>query len=147
MGLKAGTPIHQVAIDQYSSDRVPMPESKTCEPPRKWSRVIGLTRVNAMVVPGSGQVKRQAEQEGLNKIFQRPVSIGREAGCSMCLAMNRSAGTRSAMPSTSNRNLKASKGRWSNTLGLSAMALQRPFVVTFTDIRQWDYQSSSKAIT
>ena len=79
-------------------------------------------RVDAMVVPGSGQVKRQAEAEGLDKIFTEAGFEWREAGCSMCLAMNPDKlepGQRCA--STSNRNFEGRQGRG----GFNASGLTR----------------------
>ncbi|MDC0935746.1 3-isopropylmalate dehydratase large subunit, partial [Pirellulales bacterium] len=74
------------------------------------------SHVNAMVVPGSGQVKHQAEEEGLDRIFQEAGFEWREAGCSMCLAMNPdklSPGERCA--STSNRNFEGRQGKGGRT--------------------------------
>src|SRR5262245_15986548 len=68
--------------------------------------------VNAMVVPGSGQVKKEAEAEGLDRIFREAGFDWREAGCSMCLAMNPDKlepGERCA--STSNRNFEGRQGK------------------------------------
>ena len=79
-----------------------------------------------MVVPGSGQVKIQAELEGLDKIFKEAGFDWREAGCSMCLAMNPdklAPGERSA--STSNRNFEGRQGRGGRTLH-HARPLQLP---------------------
>ncbi len=74
--------------------------------------IVWPTRVHAMVVPGSGQVKRQAEQEGLDRVFREAGFDWREAGCSMCLGMNPDIlkpGERCA--STSNRNFEGRQGK------------------------------------
>lgn len=94
--------------------------------------------VNAIVVPGSGQVKRQAEAEGLDKIFIEAGFEWRLPGCSMCLAMNDDrleAGDRCA--STSNRNFEGRQGRGSRTHLVSpAMAAAAAIAGHFVDIRK-----------
>ena len=98
--------------------------------------------VDAMVVPGSSQVKQQAEQEGLDKIFTSAGFQWREAGCSMCLAMNPdqlSPGQRCA--STSNRNFEGRQGKGGRTHLVSpAMAAAAAVAGHFVDIRQWQYK-------
>ena len=100
-------------------------------------------KVHAMVVPGSGQVKRQAEKEGLDKIFRDAGFDWREAGCSMCLAMNPdklAPGERCA--STSNRNFEGRQGKGGRTHLVSpAMAVAAAIEGHFVDVRQWTYQS------
>ena len=97
-----------------------------------------------MVVPGSGQVKRQAEREGLDEIFRQAGFDWREAGCSMCLAMNPdklAPGERCA--STSNRNFEGRQGRGGRTHLVSpAMAVAAAITGHFVDVRQWDYQQA-----
>jgi 3-isopropylmalate/(R)-2-methylmalate dehydratase large subunit len=95
--------------------------------------------VHAMVVPGSGQVKRQAEQEGLDAVFREAGFEWREAGCSMCLAMNPdklSPGERCA--STSNRNFEGRQGKGGRTHLVSpAMAAAAAIEGRFVDVRDW----------
>ena len=100
-------------------------------------------RVSAMVVPGSGVVKRQAEEEGLDKIFVEAGFEWREAGCSMCLAMNPDKlepGERCA--STSNRNFEGRQGRGGLTHLVSPeMAAAAAVAGHFVDIRDWDFKA------
>jgi 3-isopropylmalate/(R)-2-methylmalate dehydratase large subunit len=95
--------------------------------------------VNAMVVPGSGLVKQQAEKEGLDRVFKDAGFEWREAGCSMCLAMNPdklAPGERCA--STSNRNFEGRQGRGGRTHLVSpAMAAAAACAGHFVDIRDW----------
>ena len=97
------------------------------------------TRVNAMVVPGSQQVKAQAEKEGLDRIFREAGFDWREPGCSMCLGMNPdilSPGERCA--STSNRNFEGRQGRGGRTHLVSPeMAAAAAIAGHFVDIREW----------
>ena len=95
--------------------------------------------VSAMIVPGSGLVKEQAEQEGLDKIFIAAGFEWREAGCSMCLAMNPDRlqpGERCA--STSNRNFEGRQGYKGRTHLVSPiMAAAAAVEGHFVDIRTW----------
>ncbi len=95
-----------------------------------------------MVVPGSGQVKRQAEAEGLDRVFKEAGFEWREAGCSMCLAMNPDKlepGERCA--STSNRNFEGRQGKGGRTHLVSpAMAAAAAIAGHFVDVRQWNYK-------
>jgi 3-isopropylmalate/(R)-2-methylmalate dehydratase large subunit len=97
------------------------------------------TGVRAMVVPGSGLVKQQAEQEGLDRLFKEAGFEWREAGCSMCLAMNADVlqpGDRCA--STSNRNFEGRQGAGGRTHLVSpAMAVAAAVEGHFVDIRHW----------
>jgi 3-isopropylmalate/(R)-2-methylmalate dehydratase large subunit len=98
------------------------------------------SRVAAMVVPGSGLVKQQAEEEGLDKVFLGAGFEWREPGCSMCLGMNDDIlrpGERCA--STSNRNFEGRQGRGGRTHLVSPqMAAAAAVAGHFVDVREWD---------
>ena len=100
------------------------------------------SHVNAMIVPGSMQIKRQAEQEGLAKIFVDAGFEWRDAGCSMCLAMNEDIlldGERCA--STSNRNFEGRQGRGGRTHLVSPMmAAAAAIAGHFVDVRDWEFK-------
>jgi 3-isopropylmalate/(R)-2-methylmalate dehydratase large subunit len=143
MGLAAGTPLTDVKIDRVfigSCTNARIGDLRAAAAVVKGHRVAGT--VHAMVVPGSGQVKRQAEQEGLDRIFKEAGFEWREAGCSMCLAMNPDKlepGERCA--STSNRNFEGRQGKGGRTHLVSpAMAAAAAVTGHFVDVRQWDYQ-------
>jgi 3-isopropylmalate/(R)-2-methylmalate dehydratase large subunit len=107
------------------------------------ARIAGGKTVNAnvyaMIVPGSGLVKEQAEAEGLDKIFKAAGFDWREPGCSMCLAMNPdklAPGERCA--STSNRNFEGRQGYRGRTHLVSpAMAAAAAIAGHFVDVREW----------
>jgi len=96
--------------------------------------------VGAMIVPGSGLVKLQAEEEGLDRVFQDAGFEWRQAGCSMCLGMNPdilSPGERCA--STSNRNFEGRQGKGGRTHLVSpVMAAAAAIAGHFVDIREWE---------
>jgi 3-isopropylmalate/(R)-2-methylmalate dehydratase large subunit len=95
-------------------------------------------RVPAMVVPGSGLVKAQAEAEGLDRIFREARFEWRHAGCSMCVAMNGDAGKpQERIASTSNRNFEGRQGRGVRTHLMSpAMAAAAALTGHLTDVRK-----------
>jgi 3-isopropylmalate/(R)-2-methylmalate dehydratase large subunit len=103
--------------------------------------------VQAIVVPGSGRVKIQAEKEGLDQIFVEAGFEWRDAGCSMCLAMNPDyllPGQRCA--STSNRNFEGRQGRDGRTHLVSpAMAAAAAIEGHFVDVRDWKFKAYQQA--
>ncbi|MEM7477457.1 MAG: 3-isopropylmalate dehydratase large subunit [Planctomycetota bacterium] len=144
MGLKAGTRIEEIPIDRVFIGSC---TNARIEDLRSVAKVVqGYKKCpdvkNAMVVPGSGQVKQQAEEEGLHHTILEAGFEWREAGCSMCLAMNPDRlepGERCA--STSNRNFEGRQGKGSRTHLVSpAMAAAAAIEGRFTDIRGWDYK-------
>ena len=96
--------------------------------------------VNALVVPGSANIKKQAEAEGLDQVFREAGFEWREAGCSMCLGMNSDTlmpGERCA--STSNRNFEGRQGKGGRTHLVSPqMAAGAAIAGHFVDIREWE---------
>ncbi len=144
MGLTAGTPLNSVTLDRVfigSCTNARIEDLRAAAAVAKGYHVSG--DVDAMVVPGSGQVKRQAEQEGLDRIFKDAGFDWREAGCSMCLAMNPdklAPGERCA--STSNRNFEGRQGKGGRTHLVSpAMAAAAAIRGHFVDIREWSYKA------
>jgi 3-isopropylmalate/(R)-2-methylmalate dehydratase large subunit len=140
MGLTPGTPITQIRIDKVfigSCTNSRIEDLRLAASYLKGKKVA--TSVHAMVVPGSGLVKRQAEEEGLDSVFRDAGFEWREAGCSMCLAMNADVlqpGERCA--STSNRNFEGRQGKGGRTHLVSpAMAVAAAVEGHFVDIRSW----------
>ena len=140
MDLTAGTPISEIAIDRIFFGSC---TNGRIEDLRAGARLLeGKTihpDVHAMVVPGSGLVKMQAEEEGLDVIFKNAGFEWREPGCSMCLGMNPDIlmpGERCA--STSNRNFEGRQGRNGRTHLVSPeMAVAAAVTGHFVDVREW----------
>jgi 3-isopropylmalate/(R)-2-methylmalate dehydratase large subunit len=139
MGLTAGTPLTEIAIDKVfigSCTNSRIEDLRAAAAVAKGRKIAANVKL-ALVVPGSGMVKRQAEAEGLDKIFTAAGFEWREPGCSMCLAMNAdrlSAGERCA--STSNRNFEGRQGPGGRTHLVSpAMAAAAAIAGHFVDIR------------
>ena len=140
MGLKPGTKITDIALDRVFIGSC---TNGRIEDLRAVAKVVEGRRVaesvNAMIVPGSGIVKMQAEAEGLDAIFKEAGFDWREPGCSMCLAMNPdrlSPNERCA--STSNRNFEGRQGFKGRTHLVSpAMAAAAAIAGRFVDVREW----------
>ena len=140
MGLKGGEKISDIAIDRVfigSCTNGRIEDLRAAAKMADGKKVNA--NVNAMIVPGSGLVKEQAEAEGLDKIFVKAGFEWREPGCSMCLAMNPdklSPGERCA--STSNRNFEGRQGYKGRTHLVSpAMAAAAAIAGHFVDVREW----------
>ncbi|PPR64657.1 MAG: 3-isopropylmalate dehydratase large subunit [Alphaproteobacteria bacterium MarineAlpha4_Bin2] len=137
MDLRPGMPISDIKVDTVfvgacTNSRIEdMRTAATVARGRK-------ARVRTLIVPGSGIVKKQAEEEGLDQIFIEAGMEWREPGCSMCVAMNGdtlASGERSA--STSNRNFRGRQGLGSRTHLVSpAMAAAASVTGNFTDVRE-----------
>ncbi len=140
MGLRGGEKITDITIDRVFIGSC---TNSRIEDLRAAARMVDgksvNARVNAMVVPGSGLVKEQAESEGLHTVFLRAGFEWREPGCSMCLAMNPdklAPGERCA--STSNRNFEGRQGHKGRTHLVSpAMAAAAAIAGHFIDVRDW----------
>ena len=140
MALTPGTPIVDIKIDRVFIGSCT--NSRIEDLREAASYFKGRTvapGVHAMVVPGSGLVKQQAEKEGLDAVFRAAGAEWRESGCSMCLAMNADVlqpGERCA--STSNRNFEGRQGKGGRTHLVSpAMAAAAAIAGRFVDIRHW----------
>ena len=140
MGLQANTPISEIPIDKVfigSCTNSRIEDLRAAAAVAKGKHVAPNVKL-AMVVPGSGLVKAQAEQEGLDKIFKEAGFEWREPGCSMCLAMNADRlepGERCA--STSNRNFEGRQGAGGRTHLVSPeMAAAAAVTGHFVDVRQ-----------
>ena len=141
MGLKPRTRITDIKLDKIfigSCTNSRIEDLRAAAAVVKGRRVASNIRL-ALVVPGSGLVKQQAEKEGLDKVFRAAGFEWREPGCSMCLGMNADrldAGERCA--STSNRNFEGRQGEGGRTHLVSpAMAAAAAIAGHFVDIRQW----------
>ncbi len=143
MGLRGGTLVEQISIDRVFIGSC---TNARIEDLREAARILRghkvNSRVTAMVVPGSAQVKAAAEREGLHRVFTDAGAEWREPGCSMCLGMNPdtlSEGERCA--STSNRNFEGRQGRGGRTHLVSpSMAAAAAVAGHFVDVRNWHYK-------
>jgi 3-isopropylmalate/(R)-2-methylmalate dehydratase large subunit len=140
MGLTPGTPVREIPLDvifigSCTNGRI---EDLRAAAEVLRGRVIAPTIKRALVVPGSGLVRRQAEAEGLDQVFREAGFEWREAGCSMCLALNAdrlAPGERCA--STSNRNFEGRQGAGGRTHLVSpAMAAAAAVAGRFADVRE-----------
>jgi 3-isopropylmalate/(R)-2-methylmalate dehydratase large subunit len=141
MGLKPRTRMTDIRLDKVfigSCTNSRIEDLRAAAAMVKGRRIASNIRV-AMVVPGSGLVKAQAEKEGLDKVFREAGFEWREPGCSMCLGMNPDrleAGERCA--STSNRNFEGRQGAGGRTHLVSpAMAAAAAIAGHFVDVRSW----------
>ena len=141
MNLKPGTPMEDIPVDRVFIGSC---TNSRLEDLRAAAKVVAGRQIakslkQALVVPGSQQVKAAAEKEGLDKIFRGAGFEWREAGCSMCIAMNDDvlpSGERAA--STSNRNFEGRQGKGSRTHLVSPMmAAAAAIEGHFVDIRKW----------
>jgi 3-isopropylmalate/(R)-2-methylmalate dehydratase large subunit len=144
MGLEGGEPLTSLSIDRVfigSCTNSRIEDLRAAAAVVRGHRVA--SNVHAMVVPGSGQVKRQAESEGIDRVFREAGFEWRDAGCSMCLGMNPDTltpGQRCA--STSNRNFEGRQGKGGRTHLVSpATAAAAAIAGHFVDIRDWTYRS------
>jgi 3-isopropylmalate/(R)-2-methylmalate dehydratase large subunit len=141
MGLEAGTPVEEIRLDRVfigSCTNSRIGDLRAAAAVVKGRKVAG--DVYAMVVPGSQEVKAQAEREGLDEIFRDAGFDWRGAGCSMCLGMNPDiAGPGERVASTSNRNFEGRQGRGARSHLVSPeMAAAAAIEGRFVDIRSWD---------
>src|SRR5215510_434999 len=141
MGLEPNTPMTEIRIDKVfigSCTNSRIEDLRAAAAIVRGRRIASSIRL-AMVVPGSGLVKAQAEKEGLDRVFRDAGFEWREPGCSMCLAMNADRlepGERSA--STSNRNFEGRQGTGGRTHLVSPeMAAAAAIAGHFVDVRQW----------
>lgn len=141
MDLTPGTPMTEIVLDRVFIGSC---TNSRIEDLRVAAELVHgkkiADHVSAMVVPGSGIIKQQAEKEGLDRVFLDAGFEWREAGCSMCLGMNPdqlSPGERCA--STSNRNFEGRQGRGGRTHLVSPeMAAAAAIAGHFVDVRHWD---------
>jgi 3-isopropylmalate/(R)-2-methylmalate dehydratase large subunit len=141
MGLDPGTPMSEIAIDRVfigSCTNSRIGDLRAAAEVVRGRRVAGS--VYAMVVPGSQQVRAQAEREGLDEVFREAGFDWRDAGCSMCLGMNPDiAGPGERVASTSNRNFEGRQGRGARSHLVSPqMAAAAALAGRFVDIREWE---------
>ena len=139
MGLKANTKISDIKIDKIfigSCTNGRIEDLRVAAELLRGKKIAN--NVSAMVVPGSGLVKEQAEKEGLDKIFKEAGFEWREPGCSMCLGMNPDQlKPRERCASTSNRNFEGRQGRGGRTHLVSpGMAIADAINGHLTDFRE-----------
>jgi 3-isopropylmalate/(R)-2-methylmalate dehydratase large subunit len=140
MGLQGGEKITGLTLDRIFIGSC---TNGRIEDLRAVAKMVAGKRVNetirAMIVPGSGLVKLQAEAEGLDQIFKTAGFEWREPGCSMCLGMNPDQlGPRERCASTSNRNFEGRQGRLGRTHLVSpVMAAAAAIAGRFVDIRDF----------
>jgi 3-isopropylmalate/(R)-2-methylmalate dehydratase large subunit len=145
MGLDAGTPIQEIELDRVFIGSC---TNSRIGDLRAAAEVIKGRKVSsdlyAMVVPGSQQVKIQAEREGLDEVFRAAGFDWRGAGCSMCLGMNPDvAAPGERVASTSNRNFEGRQGRGARSHLVSPqMAAAAAIAGRFVDIREWDHEAA-----
>jgi len=146
MGLKPGTPLVDIPVDRVFIGSC---TNSRLNDLRAAARVVAGKHVSknlkeALVVPGSMTIKAKAEAEGLDKIFRDAGFEWRDAGCSMCIAMNPDVlppGERAA--STSNRNFEGRQGKDSRTHLVSPiMAAAAAIAGHFVDIREWNVDAT-----
>lgn len=147
-GLKPNTPLKDIKIDKAfigscTNSRIEdlRAAAKVAKGHKKADNVKEV-----LIVPGSGLIKKQAEKEGLDKIFEAAGFKWREAGCSMCLGMNPDIlDPEERCASTSNRNFEGRQGALSRTHLMSpAMAAAAAIKGHFTDIREFDYVNTDE---
>jgi len=152
MGLEPGTPIQKIKLDKVfigSCTNSRIEDLRSAAAIAKGHKVA--PHIYAMVVPGSGLVKQQAEEEGLDEIFKEAGFDWREAGCSMCLGMNPDIlAPQERCASTSNRNFEGRQGAGGRTHLMSpAMAAAAAIKGTIADVREFtkkiDYSGPTKA--
>jgi len=152
MGLEPGTPVQSIKLDKVfigSCTNSRIEDLRSAAAIAKGRKVA--PNVYAMVVPGSGLVKQQAEEEGLDKVFREAGFDWREAGCSMCLGMNPDIlSPQERCASTSNRNFEGRQGAGGRTHLMSpAMAAAAAIKGTIADVREFtkkiDFSGPTKA--
>jgi 3-isopropylmalate/(R)-2-methylmalate dehydratase large subunit len=136
MGLTPGTPLTEVKVDRVfigSCTNSRLSDLRAAAAVAKGRRAV----IPAWVVPGSGLIKQAAEAEGLDRIFREAGFQWREAGCSMCVGMNRETAAEGVrVASTSNRNFEGRQGKGARTHLVSpAMAAAAAVTGRFTDVR------------
>jgi len=141
MALRPGTPMEEIRLDRVfigSCTNSRIGDLREAAEVVRGRRVA--SDVHAMVVPGSQQVKEQAEQEGLDEVFRSAGFDWRSAGCSMCLGMNPDiAAPGERVASTSNRNFEGRQGRGARSHLVSPkMAAAAAVEGRFVDIREWE---------